>query len=639
MAALALNTLLTILLCLPTTAATTLYVSPNGNNTNDGYSSTTALRTLLAASQHQRLHDTITSVLLERDATYINDPLTLFLSGSHPFLLSSYGDPTTPRPLLQHARGLNNLASSCVRLSGNLTGLQVSELHLSGCSRGLVLASSTPTSTNITVQNNVFQDIRTPFLSYTPPNPKWSPALLLDGGNLINLTVKNNVAARIDVFFSSTGHVTNMNLDSNTVQQCSGNCYSLGAGSHITLQNSVFLRDMSTRLFLYGTTDVIVGGLTGQNKVINNDFNQRGEYQSGPDGCAFDFETAATGFEVSGNTFSRSFGAGIMVFGHSTTSKNITIAQNVFDRSGCTQARADQGGIAVMCPNGHKPTGIVRNNTFFQCDSSSSNNAPAIYVAPNVPGCAEGLDMVQNAIYKATEKPNNMCTIPQLNLNPPPPTDMATSGTNVVVATSVDKDAVIRYTTNGARPTENDPIVPAGGIQVRWPSNVVHINVRAFKEGMLPSITNGALIPLNYGFGRMSPDANIVGPNNDICGKGIVGNIDSFNVSKGSIAGWALDYLSRMGSVSLEPVIVRLLLDGDVVGSALSNGYRPDLVHAGVAPDAYHGFSFLLSKAVQTRASSGSHTLAVQVVGSSSSVVATDLSEKSNVVCQDGKCK
>ena len=94
-----------------------------------------------------------------------------------------------------------------------------------------------------------------------------------------------------------------------------------------------------------------------------------------------------------------------------------------------------------------------------------------------------------------------------------------------------------------------------------------------------------------------------------------------------------------MGSVSLEPVIVRLLLDGDVVGSVLSNGYRPDLVRAGVAPDAYHGFSFVLSKAVQTRASSGSHTLAVQVVGSSSSVVATELSEKSTVVCQDGTCK
>jgi hypothetical protein len=75
----------------------------------------------------------------------------------------------------------------------------------------------------------------------------------------------------------------------------------------VAFPGSVFLRDMSTRLFMYGTTDIIVGGLKGTgNKVINTDFNARGEYQGGPDGCAFDFETGATGFEITGNYFYRS---------------------------------------------------------------------------------------------------------------------------------------------------------------------------------------------------------------------------------------------------------------------------------------------------------------------------------------------
>ena len=52
-------------------------------------------------------------------------------------------------------------------------------------------------------------------------------------------------------------------LRRNTVQQCSGNCYSLGGGVGLLMENSVFLRDMSTRLFMYGTTDIIVGGLRG----------------------------------------------------------------------------------------------------------------------------------------------------------------------------------------------------------------------------------------------------------------------------------------------------------------------------------------------------------------------------------------
>ena len=414
--------------------AATIYVSPDGSNSNTGLSPATPLRTLSAAAFHFSITPTIKSIRLRRNATYINDPLSLALTS--PFILSDYGDKSLPRPYLQHARGINNIASACIHLHGDLTNLYVGDLHFSGCSRGLVLATSpTITSKNITIQNNIFKDIRTPFFSYTPPSGKWAPAILLDGGNLVNLTVKNNVATRIDVFFSSTAYVTGMNLDSNTVLQCSGNCYSLGSGVGLVLENSVFLRDMSTRLFLYGTTDVIVGGLTGMNQLINNDFNQRSEYQSGPDGCAFDFETAATGFQVTGNTFSKSFGAGIMIFGHSSTSKNITIANNVFDKSGCLQARQDQGGISVMCPNGHKPTGNVRNNIFFNCDSGESN-AKAIFIAPDVPGCAAGLNMIGNNIYNSTAKPLKMVTEPQINLNPPAPTDTATTGTNTVVAST-----------------------------------------------------------------------------------------------------------------------------------------------------------------------------------------------------------
>lgn len=86
------------------------------------------------------------------------------------------------------------------------------------------------------------------------------------------------------------------------------------------LVSSVFLRDTPEKLFLYGTTDVIIGTVNGNNSIVNTDFNTRGEYPAGPDGCAVDFETSASGFLVKGNTFYRSWGAGIMVFGHGTTS-------------------------------------------------------------------------------------------------------------------------------------------------------------------------------------------------------------------------------------------------------------------------------------------------------------------------------
>ena len=83
------------------------------------------------------------------------------------------------------------------------------------------------------------------------------------------------------------------------------------------------------------------------------------------------------------------------------------------------QVRGDQGGLAVMCPGGAKPSGKVRpaqeggrahrpplglracafpwkvwNNHFYTCNDST----PAIYINPAVKGCADGLDMVNNSI-------------------------------------------------------------------------------------------------------------------------------------------------------------------------------------------------------------------------------------------------
>eukprot|EP01050_Picozoa_sp_SAG11_P038473 SAG11_NODE_15723_length_568_cov_0.974414_1_plen_93_part_10 len=90
------------------------------------------------------------------------------------------------------------------------------------------------------------------------------------------------------------------------------------------------LRDVPERLFLFGTTDVIVAGLSGHNSLLHNDFVERGEYPGGPDGCAFDFEGAAEGFVIRGNTFARSWGSAIMILGHGNTSSGLTIDTNTF---------------------------------------------------------------------------------------------------------------------------------------------------------------------------------------------------------------------------------------------------------------------------------------------------------------------
>ena len=66
--------------------------------------------------------------------------------------------------------------------------------------------------------------------------------------------------------------------------------------------------------------------------------------------------------------------------------------------------------------------------------------------------------------------------------------------------------AVVRYTLDGSRPTQDSPVIPAKGIDFMARATV-QINLRAFKSGMIPSITNGALLELNYVLGREASDS------------------------------------------------------------------------------------------------------------------------------------
>ena len=426
---------------------------------------------------------------------------------------------------------------------------------------------------------------------------------------------------RIDVFFNSVTYTDTFTLNANTVQQCSGNCYSFGRGVNLVMQNSVMLRDLSARLFLYGTTDVIVGGLEGFNAVLDNDFNARGEYQGGPDGCAFDFETSAEGFVVSGNTFYRSYGAGVMIFGHETTSHNISIVSNTFAYAGCIQNRGDRGGIAVMCPNNQKPSGNVSANSFITCPG-----VPAI--SQRVDGCDSDLLMEGNII----NPPSGIVEMPQISFNPPSPQSTATYGTLGVIAVTETANATIRYTMDGSRPTETSPIFPAA-MNLKWPGPAVVINARAFHDGMLPSVTNGAVIELNYGFGRLAP-AGTKGPSETVVGS-LQGNIDTAEGSPMRVTGWAVDSLLPHGGY--RAVVVVVFVDNIAVATSIAQSPRPDLVPK-EAPNSEHGFSILLSKDdTASLLGSGKHLLSVKAVGCPSCEGPTDLPQVGSIMYCDGK--
>ena len=109
--------------------------------------------------------------------------------------------------------------------------------------------------------------------------------------------------------------------------------------------------------------------------------------------------------------FYRSWGAGIMIFGHQQTSHGIKLTDNVFAYDGCVQNRGDKGGISIMCPGGHKPDGTISGNEFFTCP-----NVSAIAVNPAVPGCADNMDIVNNTMQPASNDPRQgrLVAMPQV---------------------------------------------------------------------------------------------------------------------------------------------------------------------------------------------------------------------------------
>ena len=141
------------------------------------------------------------TILIRRNATYVNDPPVERGKYSRFCLSGAYGDPSLPRPLLIQGRGLNVLKMACVTVSGiSSFGVEVDNLYLSGCAQGLVLQASAATvAKNVRVSNSIFSDIRTPLLRYS--NPAWAKCNQGCVWQLPKSDIVNNVASRIDAFF------------------------------------------------------------------------------------------------------------------------------------------------------------------------------------------------------------------------------------------------------------------------------------------------------------------------------------------------------------------------------------------------------------------------------------------------------
>jgi hypothetical protein len=449
------------------------------------------------------------------------DPAVLGAGSSPaaPVLIGAYGDAAAHRPLL---RGV--LAPGSHVLGGvNLQQIQIVSVGFTAAENGVSLRFTDRQGryTGASFRDCDFHDIQ--WANFTS-----NITVIYGGGNAIqldypfaddcqvpgapcptpllaDLEISNCIFERVDMAFASrvarTGlplgvrdgvSTHNAKIHSNLFVNCSFNTVMVDGATQMSVQHNVFLRGQPRMLFGYGTTDVIIAYADDSTIVANNDFTLRGEHAGDPDGCPIDLETDSKNLILGpNNTFYKSVAASVNVFGHTfaggppKTSKNLTIIGNVLVEVGCLQGLApykvgssDRGAIAFDLPNG---TGVIKQNLIVKCPD------PSVPLWGGPAGYTDGFRFVQNTIVTPTAGAALVVDMPTITHD-----DESGSKWPHLHAECSTPEATLRYTLDGSRPTEHSSVWPPSVGDERDARTAVLI--RAFKDGLFPSSTNGLVV-------------------------------------------------------------------------------------------------------------------------------------------------
>ena len=233
----------------------------------------------------------------------------------------------------------------------------------------------------------------------------WSTTVSL--GGFANASVSGCLFDDVDVAFLPRGGLDSVRFLGNTLTRANGNTVLMVGKTSWLIDSNVFSRDSAPRFFMCGTTDIMIGGLGTVGTISNNEIGFRGEHPASPDGCGIDFEGGSDGVIVSDNVIHDSYGAGIMVFGLSDSSRNISnskLLRNVFLRNGAVQTSDDRGEIAFM---EHGSTGSFIDNIFY-ADSTDV----AFVFNERTPGTLDFWNVSNNTIHGIDDIPSAFADTP-----------------------------------------------------------------------------------------------------------------------------------------------------------------------------------------------------------------------------------
>lgn len=309
-------------------------------------------------------------------------------------------------------------AGTAITFAG-FASMSVTGIEIVDADEGVVARGATPPASGGTarVADCVFRGVwNRSSIGQADPNAVgrdcangWTKAVSL--GSFASAVVVGNLFDDVDQAFApGAGGLTLVWFLRNTVTRANGNTVMMVGQSTWLIDGNVFSRNTATRFFMCGTTDIMIGGLGTYGTISNNEIGWRGEHPAAPDGCGIDFEGGSESVAVVDNVIHDSFGAGVMVFGLSDPSRNIsnaTLRRNVFVRNGAEQTSDDHGEVSFM---EHGSTGTCSDNVFFASDTAAD------FVLHEVRNgtlkC--GWDVANNTIYGVGDIPYHIPDTPAM---------------------------------------------------------------------------------------------------------------------------------------------------------------------------------------------------------------------------------
>ena len=487
-------------------SSTTFYLSDSlGNDTHAGTTPFEPWQTFSHATSIINSGYVTNSTLLLLSGDVFTLSTAAFFQNLNNFTLSSYSTSDMNTSLLRRPALLRPSTSAAgpTLTFDESTNINVIGIEIQGGEVGIALTYGAggigPSSYdgNVQISDCYFEKIRG--LNYNASSGSWwGSAIALAAGRwpvlIKNITITDNIVNGSDTFFKNEvpwppwtrAELSNVTISRNSLTKNGYNVLFLDSVSNVIVSNNVFLDNTPFELFVAGTTDIIFGTLNSSVIVTGNEMSRRGEFQpGGPDGCAVDFETNATGLQFIDNYISRAFGAGVMVFGHADGSNTeLVMTHNRFLFNGCNQTRGDRGGIAFM----HKgSSGILTGNIMKTC--------------PGVPLLNDIADPgLPNWVLNNTIDGEGGITLVVLS----PPVVIGTlqeTGELLITASHEQPDNVILRYTYGSRPNTFSPIFPPDGILLQPNWRTIALFVKAFpitshnsnEDILVESETSGAV--------------------------------------------------------------------------------------------------------------------------------------------------